>query len=91
MGKDLVHVVQCSSDARSGHHGTPLTSKVRGHANPTETRSRGLHRANHGFLRNLTNVSNRWLFTMVEVPTTFVLAFITNTCGNTNSSQSQLD
>ena len=54
MGKDLVRVVQCLSDVRSGRRMTPLTSKVQGHANPTGTRSRGFHWANHEFFRNLT-------------------------------------
>ena len=54
MGKDLVRVVQRSSDVRSGRCKTPLMSGVRGRANPTVTESRGFHRANYGFLRNLT-------------------------------------
>ena len=54
MGKGLMRVVGCSSGARSGLHGIPLPSGVRDHANPPGPKSCGFHRANHGFLRNLT-------------------------------------
>ena len=56
MGKGLTRVVGCSSDARFGRHGIPLTSGIQGHANPTGPKSRGFHRANHRFLRNLTMI-----------------------------------